>query len=488
MTYITGKPASTRKRTSRSSVAYGSHDGSIFNEVQNFYNDFGQVVTEYQEHGGAVNTGTSLKVQYAYADGSSNTIPLTKMTYPDGRELNYNYGSSGCTDDSLSRVASLIDDDGSTHVVDYSYLGAGAIIQADYAQPDVRFDLAHGAGDDPYDGPMDRFDRITDLLWYDYGSSADLLRFKHGYDRASNRLYREEADTSDLDQLYSYARGQLTGATYDYQDGESYVYDANGNRTGGDYVVGDHNRLLSDGTYNYEYDGEGNRTKRTNLATGAVTEYVWDHRNRLVAVIDRMSEDGPVVQSVEYVYDSQNRWIANSVDPDGDGPEEPQETHFVYQGNQIVLQIDGEGQVTNRYLWGPAVDQILADEQVQHDGTGEVLWPLTDHLNTVRDLAVYAPQTDVTTVVNHIVYDAFGRVTGQTDASVTTLFGFTARPFDSATGLQNNLNRWYDAETGTWISVDPMGFAAADTNLYRYVGNGSTIVADPTGFGFGVDS
>jgi hypothetical protein len=42
------------------------------------------------------------------------------------------------------------------------------------------------------------------LLWYDYGSLADLLRFKHGYDRAGNRLYREEADTSDLDQLYSY--------------------------------------------------------------------------------------------------------------------------------------------------------------------------------------------------------------------------------------------------------------------------------------------
>jgi RHS repeat-associated protein len=212
-----------------------------------------------------------------------------------------------------------------------------------------------------------------------------------------------------------------------------------------------------------------------------VTEYVWDHRNRLVAVVERLSEGGPVVQSVEYVYDSQNRWIGKSVDADGDGPEEASDTHFVYQGNQIVLQIDGEGQVTNRYLWGPAVDQILADEQVQPDGSSEVLWPLTDHLNTVRDLAVYDPETAVTTVVNHIVYDAFGRVTAQTDPTVTTLFGFTARPFDSDTGLQNNLNRWYDAETGTWISVDPIGFAAADANLYRYVGNAPGTFADPTG-------
>ena len=165
-----------------------------------------------------------------------------------------------------------------------------------------------------------------------------------------------------------------------------------------------------------------------------------------------------IIQSVEYVYDSQNRWIAKSVDPDGDGPQEATDTHFVYQGNQIILQIDGEGEVTNRYLWGPAVDQILADEQVQPDGSSEVLWTLTDHLNTVRDLADYDPVTDVTTVVNHIVYDAFGWVTAQSDPSVTTLFGFTARPFDADTGLQNNLNRWYDAETETWISVDPMGF------------------------------
>jgi hypothetical protein len=32
---------------------------------------------------------------------------------------------------------------------------------------------------------------------------------------------------------------------------------------------------------------------------------------------------------------------------------------------------------------------------VQADGSSEVLWPLTDHLNTVRDLAEYAPETGV---------------------------------------------------------------------------------------------
>jgi YD repeat-containing protein len=53
--------------------------------------------------------------------------------------------------------------------------------------------------------------------------------------------------------------GQLTGADYDNQDDEDYSYDENGNRTMTGYVTGDDNQLLSDGTYRYLYDGEGNR-------------------------------------------------------------------------------------------------------------------------------------------------------------------------------------------------------------------------------------
>jgi hypothetical protein len=43
------------------------------------------------------------------------------------------------------------------------------------------------------------------------------------------------------------------------------------------------------------------------------------------------------------------------------------------------------------------------------------------------------------------------------------------------------MHRWYDPETGRWISEDPIGFAAGDANLYRYVGNGVTGATDPSG-------
>jgi RHS repeat-associated protein len=56
-----------------------------------------------------------------------------------------------------------------------------------------------------------------------------------------------------------------------------------------------------------------------------------------------------------------------------------------------------------------------------------------------------------------------------------------------ATGLQYNRARWYDPTTGRWISQDPLGFDAGDSNLYRYVNNQPTVATDPSGFvGLGV--
>ena len=106
---------------------------------------------------------------------------------------------------------------------------------------------------------------------------------------------------------------------------------------------------------------------------------------------------------------------------------------------------------------------------------------LTDHLNTVRDIARYDSESDTTTVVNHLVYDAYGNVTSETNSAVDSLFLFTARPFDPDTGLQNNLNRWYDPSVGRWLSEDPIGYDAEDFNLYRYAANNPTNATDPRG-------
>jgi len=140
-----------------------------------------------------------------------------------------------------------------------------------------------------------------------------------------------------------------------------------------------------------------------------------------------------------------------------------------------VLQTDD---LSWRYLWGPAVDQILAEEAVDGVTPDLVQWTLTDHLNTVRDIAKYNSGSDMTTVVNHLIYDAFGNVTSESNRAVDSLFLFAPRPFDTDTGLQNNLNRWYDARVGRWLSEDPL---QADQNLYRYCRNDPLVLVDPAG-------
>jgi len=91
------------------------------------------------------------------------------------------------------------------------------------------------------------------------------------------------------------------------------------------------------------------------------------------------------------------------------------------------------GHLRQRYLWGPAVDQILAEEAVDGGTPDLVQWTLTDHLNTVRDIAKYDPGSNMTTVVNHLIYDAFGKVTSESNPAIDSLFLFTGGPFDSWT-------------------------------------------------------
>ncbi|MEX2188730.1 MAG: RHS repeat domain-containing protein, partial [Pirellulales bacterium] len=194
--------------------------GGVVNEVELVYNAYGQLQFDKQEHGGAVVTNTP-KVEYSYADGSGNHVRLTKITYPNGRKLHFTYGSASSIADALSRVAAVADDSSGspgTHLAEYSYLGLDGIVKVDLTEPDLLYTLAGGAGSDPYDGEgsatggLDRFGRVVNLQWIDYEPNPDVVieQVKHGYDRASNRLWREcpvpagLSPAKHFDELYSY--------------------------------------------------------------------------------------------------------------------------------------------------------------------------------------------------------------------------------------------------------------------------------------------
>jgi len=148
-------------------------------------------------------------------------------------------------------------------------------------------------------------------------------------------------------------------------------------------------------------------------------------------------------------------------------------------GDEIALRLDGTGAVISRYLHGSLVDEVLAEENIGSGGVRDVLWAMTDHQGSVRDLARVTSGT--ASVVNHIVYDAFGKTVSETDAAIAHLYGYTGRELDKETGLQYNRARYLDLVLARFISQDPKSFAAGDTNLYRYVGNHPSYATDPSG-------
>jgi RHS repeat-associated protein len=320
---------------------------------------------------------------------------------------------------------------------------------------------------------------------YTFDDLARLVSLEHSTATSATRDYGWQYDslnrisqytTPDFTVDYTYDdTSQLVGADYDASGpaDETYDYDANGNRIMSGYVTGDHNRLLSDGTYSYTYDEEGNRVTRTHLVTGDVDTYTWDHRNRLVSVVTTDVLDDET-QRVEFVYDAFDRRVEKRADTDADGLWNTYE-RFVYDGEHIALVFDEAGSLTNRYLHGPAIDQILADEQLTSGllAPGDVVWPLTDHLGTVCHLANSAGN-----IINDRVYDSFGQLLSETNPSVTHRFGFTGREWDAELGLNYHRARYYDVGVGKWISEDPIGFTAGDANLGRYVGNQPTSFFD----------
>ena len=335
----------------------------------------------------------------------------------------------------------------------------------------------------------DALHRMTDLA-YTQDSTNLFTPYEWSYDNMS-RITQMVSDDGTSDYTYDSA-SQLTAADHDYQTDESYSYDANGNRTMTGYSTGTNNQLTNDGTYSYTYDDEGNRLTRTHDTTDESTEYEWDHRNRLVSVTEKDEYD-TTTQVVEYIYDVFNRRIGRAIDTTSpfDMEDAVIERYIIDDasgvaspdGGNVVLDFvdpDGDGEtaidLAKRYLFGNAVDQLLAQEDVTESiaSADRILWPLADHLGTTRDLV----QNDGT-LDEHCQYDSFGQVTSG-DPSFTRYL-FTAREYDGASGLQYNRARWYDAQSGRWIGEDPLGFEAGDSNIARYVHNGPSMRVDASG-------
>ncbi len=324
--------------------------------------------------------------------------------------------------------------------------------------------LAHTTGSGTINSvyAYDNANRLTTLTHKVSGGSS-LATYTYGYD-AGNRTTSESNAEGAVTYTYDNTN-QLTGASG--ARSEAYTYDANGNRTMSGYTTDTNNRLVASPNTTYTYDAEGNMSAKTDTSNGKVTTYAYDFRNRLTGVTQK-SSGGTTLNQATYTYDSQNRRIGTNFNST--------QTWIVYDGQNTYADFNSGGTLQNRYLYGPAVDMLLA----RTDGSGTSAWYLTDKLGTVRDIANTSG-----TVIFHAAYDSYGKQTSTT-GSGGDRYGYTGREYDAITGLQYNRARYYDATVGRWTQLDPIGFDAGDSNLYRYVDNSPIIYSDPTGETLGV--
>jgi RHS repeat-associated protein len=304
-----------------------------------------------------------------------------------------------------------------------------------------------------------------------------LADYSYTYDDAG-RLHAKTENGTTTTFGYDDA-GQLT------QDGAAaHSYDATGNRTDAGYSTGDGNRLQSDGTWTYTYDDAGELIKKSKGTNAETWTYQYDHRGQLVVAEQRDTDGGTLLARVEYAYDAFGNRLRRT-EWNGTGPGTiVSDERFAYDGWDTAkppavgsenfdawADLDPSGNVTTRRLFGAGVDNLVA----RLSAAGAVAWYGTDLQGSVRlvfdNSGVYGLRN----------YTGFGAIAAQSGAGLDR-YGYTGREWDATLGVQYSRARVYDPATGRFLTADPMGFAAGDVNLYRYVRNSPSNYADPSGF------
>jgi RHS repeat-associated protein len=305
----------------------------------------------------------------------------------------------------------------------------------------------------------DSVNRVVTLT-HQTGLGTALATYVYGYDNA-NRLTSETNAEGAVTYAYD-AANELTTVTGART--ESYGYDSGGNRNTTGYTTGSGNEMTASPTYTYTYDAEGNLTAQTQTSGGsAVTTYAYDYRNRLTGATVRVSSGGAITAQTTYTYDALSRRIGVSTGGS--------QTWTIFDGQNPYADFNGAGALQVRYLYGAAIDSLLA----RTNSAGTTAWYLVDQLGSVRDI------TDASgVVIYHAAYDSWGSLLS-TSGTGGDRFAFTAREYNSSVGDYYYRARYYDVHLGRFESRDRLGFFASATNLYMYCANEPTGAVDPSG-------
>jgi len=398
----------------------------------------------------ATNANGVVSFSYDNRNRISGTTDVFNQTVGYGYDANSNRTSlnlNGLTSatyqyDALNRLSQLTDNTGLS--VGYGYDATNKLSSRS---------LPNGVtASYQYDG----LDRLTRLTNSKAAGAITVSDNQYQYNTASQ--ITQIAEPSRTRNFGYDATDRLTSMTSPTLTGETYAYDAVGNRTSShlsaSYTHQPFNKLVSTSTATYSYDNNGNLISKTD--SSGVWQYSWDYENRLKQVT---RPDGT---TISYKYDALGRRIQRRksllVGEDV--------LSFTYDGEDVVQDRNEAGVVITSYLNGPGIDN-----KIRQTGLTGTLYYLHDHLQSTTAL------TDTLgNVIEQQSYDSFGNSAN----SNLTRYGYTGREWDSDTTLYYYRNRWYDPQMGRFISEDPVGLAGG-INTYSYVENSPVGLVDPLG-------
>jgi len=276
-------------------------------------------------------------------------------------------------------------------------------------------------------------------------------------------VFRWESNTLAYDNVDQLVSSSSSGNNGFVPYNRNFTYDLLGNRLSdsvngaGNFVS---NFLTQNGVSSYQADpnGFGDLTTET---SGAVTKSFGYRAD------GRLNSFSSNAIQANYYYDALGRRVAKAITKPSENF--TQSYLHVLQADRILQAKAGDGSITT-YLDGSGVDQHLGEVK-----GGVAKGYVTDHLGSVLN-------SDVAGASNQ--FGLFGEVNSTVGISQTSnpvMYGFTGREWDAESSTNYHRARNYQPETGRWLSQDPIGYEAGDTNYYRYVGNRTSLYIDPSG-------
>ena len=221
------------------------------------------------------------------------------------------------------------------------------------------------------------------------------------------------------------------------------------------YVTNGLNQYSSSGPVTLGYDARGN------IATGGVQSWAYDNENRLVSA----SGFSDAVPGATLGYDPLGRLQA--MGPTGAAADV--QRRWLYDGDALVAEYDGNGTQVWRHVPGPGTDETI----LTYGGAGNAD---KRYLHADERGSIVSVTNGSAAVLATNSYDEYG-IPGTGNAG---RFQHTGQVWLAELGLYHYKARVYSPTLGRFLQTDPAG-SQDDRNLYAYVGNDPVNRSDPSG-------